>query len=147
MPNQVSAWGRWSRRTRLRLLAVCLRGASFLPFLSHKKRPLPKEDTPPRQFTWEGSAYCCGAVMITINTWLLFLVIWQCTMAEELSCHQDLQSISLPFSCPFESKRWCTGKKRWGAWASSYWQAKIPPSGSFDLKDPSGLLLGQSPQM
>lgn len=32
-------------------------------------------------------------------------MIWQCTVAEELSCHRDLESISLPFSCPFESKK------------------------------------------
>ena len=51
------------------------------------------------------SAYCSGA-MKTINTWLLFSMIWQCTMAQGLSCHQDLESLSLPFSCPFVSKTW-----------------------------------------
>lgn len=77
--------------------------------LHHKKRH------PAKSIYLQGSAYCSGA-MKTINTWLLFTMIWQCTMAQGLSCHQDLESISLPFSCPFVSKSWATerGGGGWG---------------------------------
>lgn len=71
----------------------------LISFLFHsQKEAFTKKRHPAKSIHLQGSAYCSGA-MKTINTWLLFTMIWQCTMAQGLSCHQDLESISLPFPC------------------------------------------------
>lgn len=72
-----------------------------------KKKAQTDRDTPSESIYLKGSAYFCRAVM-TVNMWRSFSRFWQCVVAEGLYCQQDLESISVPFSCSFESKnnRW-----------------------------------------